>query len=380
MPLKIAHICHDPFFFLRFVSPIMKKAQDSGHGNILIVEKKTLFNRKIDQVDNNSYYQSVTLSLNPIIFISRILRLYLLLRKIQPDVVHTHTSKGSLIPLIAAFLAQIPHRIYQNHGLPYLGYNGVLKFGLLQLEKLNILFSTQIILVSFSNKKEAEKSRLFKKKQPIIIANGSAVGINLEEYASEYFLAEKNKFFVREQLGIPAESIVFGYVGRAIKRKGFQLLLESWKQANIDTPAHLIIAGCTPKDIHKIWKNPRPNTLALGFIKDMRQFYAACDVILLPSFHEGFPYALLEGAASCCALIGSDIPGIRDAIIDQKTGYLFKSGDHSDFIEKIKILLDREKLTLMGTKARERAVLEFDEKIVLDGYLQLYATFEKGRH
>jgi glycosyltransferase involved in cell wall biosynthesis len=88
----------------------------------------------------------------------------------------------------------------------------------------------------------------------------------------------------------------------------------------------LLIAGCTQADVVEAMGGPLENAKAFGYLKDLRVCYAACDVVVLPSWHEGFPYSLLEGAAAGKPLIGSDVPGI-DSIVTKENGLLVAPGD-----------------------------------------------------
>ena len=72
-------------------------------------------------------------------------RLYKLFKKIKPSVVETHTSTASLLPLLAAKITGIERRIYHNHGIPFIGYEGILKWVLYILELLNCYSLVQTV-------------------------------------------------------------------------------------------------------------------------------------------------------------------------------------------------------------------------------------------
>ena len=102
---------------------------------------KTEFNLPVQLLDLRINWNLIGCSVD-------LLRLYRLFKKTKPSVVETHTSIGSLLPLIAAKVAGIERRIYHNHGIPFVGYKGILKWILYVVEFLNCLLATEIMTVS----------------------------------------------------------------------------------------------------------------------------------------------------------------------------------------------------------------------------------------
>ncbi|MGF1549992.1 MAG: glycosyltransferase family 4 protein [Sphingomonadaceae bacterium] len=111
----------------------------------------------------------------------------------------------------------------------------------------------------------------------------------------------------------------------------------------------------------------------LGAVADVRPFVAAADCVVLPSFYpEGTPRALLEGAAMAKPLITTDRPGCREVVEDGLTGYLCAPKDALSLAEAMMcmIALTPPEREAMGERARRKAEKEFDEKIVIDRYLE----------
>jgi glycosyltransferase involved in cell wall biosynthesis len=295
---------------------------------------------------------------------------------LKPEVVHAHQTRNALLPLLAAYLEGVPKRIYHNHGLPYLGYDGLLCVGLRGLERLNIRLSTHVLFVSHSIREEACKSGLVSPEKAKVLGSGSIAGIDLDYYALKHFNSEgarraKNKF------GVSNSKFVLGYVGRPVRRKGFDFLLKTWKESRFHERGFMLLAagvGITPEAVASTAVPALQGVRALGYIEDMREFYAACDSIVLPSMHEGFGYALLEGAAAGIPGIGSDIPGIRCVIEHGKNGLLVPFGDQRKLSEAIsQLAANRELRNRMGMAARQRVEEKYDRRLVLDnlyGYYQ----------
>ncbi len=118
----------------------------------------------------------------------------------------------------------------------------------------------------------------------------------------------------------------------------------------------------------------------LGERDDVRSEIVKADCIVLPSFYrEGVPHSLLEAAAIGRPLITTDTDGCRDAVEEGKNGFLCKSRDARDLAEKMERMLllsdeERHAMALYGRKKMER---EFDEKIVIQKYLEVIDSIKK---
>ncbi len=110
----------------------------------------------------------------------------------------------------------------------------------------------------------------------------------------------------------------------------------------------------------------------LGFTEDVRPHIENADVILLPSYREGMARILLEAASMGKPLIATDVPGCREAIDNGQSGFLCKVHDKDDLAEKMNMMikLTGEERSLMGKRGREKMEKEFDEKIVINKYLE----------
>ncbi len=110
----------------------------------------------------------------------------------------------------------------------------------------------------------------------------------------------------------------------------------------------------------------------LGATDDVRPYYTKADCVVLPSYREGMPRTLLEASAMERPIITTDAVGCRDAVEDGKTGYLCRTRDPADLAEKMEkmILLTPEQRVEMGKAGRAKMELQFDERIVIERYLE----------
>lgn len=371
--VKVIHNIHFPVSALSFVMPIVAYLNQSGISTELWVENNIKHLTVVQQLNVPKQLVSSNLVLNPLTFFRILSNYRYQLKAIKPKVIHAHQTRASLIPLLAAYLEKVPIRIYHNHGLPYLGYRGVLRWLLRSLEVINIRLATHILLVSQSNLTAARADGLLLENQGVVLAHGSAVGIDLVDFDLTRFTGESIKQ-AREKFGISETAFVLAYVGRPVKRKGFHILLRAWEKSGLGKQNNiLLIAGCTGAECDAVLGYAVAGVKGLGYLTNLYEFYAACDVVTLPSEHEGFPYSMLEGAAAGRPLIGTDIPGIRCAIKHDETGLLVSVNDEASLVEAIKKLASDPQLrSRLGCNARRRVEQEFTREIVLTSLLDFY--------
>ena len=154
-------------------------------------------------------------------------------------------------------------------------------------------------------------------------------------------------------LGKNNRPLVIGCASRLLRDKGIPELIEAIKIVEENYDIELRVAGdihlknpssCTPKDIEK-WSKIL-SVKFLGNVSDMVGFWQGCDVAILPSHREGFPKALLEAAACGLPLLGSDVPGVREIVVNGYNGLLFAKGDCHDIARKIeKMLIEDQRIS-----------------------------------
>lgn len=119
----------------------------------------------------------------------------------------------------------------------------------------------------------------------------------------------------------------------------------------------------------------------LGSTDDVLPYLHAADCVVLPSYREGVPRTLLEAAAMAKPLITTDAPGCRDTVDDGVTGFLCRLRDADDLASKMlrMIEMDRDDFVSMGRRGREKMVREFDERVVIDRYLNVVDALDKAQ-
>ncbi|MGO9201962.1 MAG: glycosyltransferase [Limisphaerales bacterium] len=370
---RVVHSIHFPVSARNFVAPMVEHLNRSGIAAELWFENRACFAQIISGINVPQRHIETDVCVNPIVFCRRVARYRRRLRQTRPAVVHAHQTRATLVPLLAARLAGVPIRVYHNHGLAYLGYRGPLRQALRALERTNLRLATHALLVSHSNLNAARADGLLAEGKGIVLANGSAAGIDLNAFAPERF-DRQAAAASRARIGAAEGAFVLGFVGRPLRRKGFHRLLEAWEQsASGRANGLLLAAGCSQAECDEALGRPIPGVRGLGYLPDLTGLYAAVDAVVLPSDHEGFPYSLLEGGAAGRALLGTDIPGIRCAIRHEQTGLLVAPDSVGALRGGIERLAANPGLRgQLGRNARARVEKEFARPVVLEALLEFY--------
>lgn len=280
------------------------------------------------------------------------------------DLIQYSTPNASLYASMAGKLAHVPVRLYCQWGLVFVGFQG-LKRKIFQMEEKYVChLSTHIEPDSNSNLRFAHEIGLYPKSKGSVIWNGSACGVNLTKF--DISSKEEYRKDIREQLDIPEDAFVYGFVGRITRDKGINELLEAYKKLNDDS--YLIMVGRSEVDetINQelyTWASKNEKIKFTGYTTVVEQYLSAMDCYILPSYREGFGMGVVEAEAMGVPVIVTDIPGPIDAMIDNETGIVVQKADvESLYNAMISIREDKVRYFAMAEKAHDFAVNNFEQK------------------
>jgi len=186
------------------------------------------------------------------------------------------------------------------------------------------------------------------------------------------------------KLTIENEDILrFGFVGRFEKYKGIDLLITSFNKAiKQDNKIILFLHGKKnlKKASAKIVQESNGKIIINGpFECAINDVYPNIDVLILPSFWEGFPYVIIEAMAFGCPVIASNVGGISELVNSNRNGYLIEAKNQQQLIDAILYFSKkREKLIMLGLNAREDIEKRFTPIIFNNRVTQLMSFFMKN--
>ena len=305
-------------------------------------------------------------------------RMWRVFRRIRPDIVHAHTPKGGLIGMIASFLARVPHRVYTVHGLVHVSKTGWKRWLLTTTERLSCLFAHRVLCVSPSILDILVDEGLCKASKAGVVAHGSICGVDLKRFAcSPERLAQAQAF--KAGLGIPKQALVLGFVGRLTRDKGVVELYEAWEQVRQQYPAaHLLVvgafeAGDVVPDAVRAGLENNERVHIVGWQADVVPYFLLMDVLVLPTYREGFGLVLIEAAAMGVPSVATRIPGCVDAVDDGVTGFLVPVQNGEAVAEACCRLFAEAELRGQMGKAGQRWVSErFRPEPIWAGYFDEY--------
>lgn len=316
--------------------------------------------------------------IHPLGMLRAIRTLKRIFRKEKFDLVQYSTPNAAFCGAIAAKAAKIPVRNYHLMGLRYLGDTGVKRKILFSLEKLACARSTSVECVSPSNLALATASGLFPAQKGTVVWNGSSGGLDIGRFDVGH--REEYRQEIRARYGIPADAFVFGFVGRITRDKGVNELLRAF--AGLEN-ARLLMVG-NEDDVggldEMLYKSSRENAAVIytGQVSDVERYYAAMDVLVFPSYREGFGNVVMEAAAMGTPAVISRIPGPIDAVKEGITALTVPPKDEKALLGAMEEIRKDGRYLSMSADAVSHVRACFDSKILNEKILARKNALLKG--
>jgi glycosyltransferase involved in cell wall biosynthesis len=271
---------------------------------------------------------AMTRSITPFQDFLSMIRLWFLFFKMKPAIIHTHTPKAGLLGMLAASLAGVPIKLHTIAGLPWMESKGVKKNLLKQVERLTISLSTRVHV----NSQHLLNFMRFEGLDPNpsklkIIGNGSSNGIDTDYYSRANVSFEQIEG-IRKVAKPGSNAFVWLFVGRLVGDKGIFELIEAFLHVQAQHPEDQLwlVGPFENKDRLKSsilnTINNNKNIINWGYCDEVRPFFAAADVLVFPSYREGFPNVPMQAAAMECPMILSDINGCNEIVEHNVNGML----------------------------------------------------------
>lgn len=310
-------------------------------------------------------------------------QLWRTLRRIRPEVVHSHTPKGGLLGMIAGTLARTPARIYHARGVPHITATGVRRRLLLAAEWTSCRLAHRVIAVSHSVRNILVEEHLCPPDKVKVLVSGSGQGVDASGRYKP--LPPETRAATRTRLGIPPDALVVGFVGRLVVDKGIRELAEAWRTLRADPRVHLLIVGSREGEADAIshaLMSALESDARVHFTGDDLEtppLYSAMDVVALPTYREGFSNVALETAAMALPIVASRVPGCVDAVEDGHTGTLVEARDPAALAQALlRYLSDPELRTRHGAAARHRVLTEFQPEQIWAAIAAEYVALADG--
>ena len=289
------------------------------------------------------------------------------------DMVQYSTPNAACYASIAAKIAKVPVRLYCQWGIRYVGMSGLYRKIFKYIEKMICRNSTDIRAISPLNKALAVEEGLYHNDKAVVVGKGGTIGVDMQRY--DITKKAENRLKIREQFGICDDDFVYGFAGRVSADKGCTELLSAFRKiAENNEKAKLLIVGpfednCgVPADIIS-WARESEQVVMTGMIdgSQMNEYYSAMDVLVHPTYREGFGMVLQEAGALGIAMITTRIPGASEVMEDGVSCLLVEPKSVSELENAMRMLIsDQDKSAEIGRAAYERTKRYFNRAIMLE--------------
>ncbi|MBA2078452.1 glycosyltransferase family 4 protein [Rhodanobacter sp. PCA2] len=313
-------------------------------------------------------------SLNPLRELALLWHLVRLLRREQAELVHGFTIKCAVYGSLAARLAGVPARVNAVAGMGYVFTSPQWKARVLRPVVRSLLRlalggrGARLILQNADDVALFERAGLVDLSH-IRLIRGS--GVNCAQFASQAHGKAPGDGRTRVLLA-----------SRLLWDKGLEEFVAALRQLRLEgCSVHALLAGtpdpgnpaAVPEATIRGWVDEKL-VAWLGHVDDMAALLGSVDMVVLPSHREGLPRSLVEAAACGLPLITTDVPGCREVVSDGVDGLLVPRGDSQALAQAIRRLKENPQLARrLGDAARLKARSQFDEGIVIQRTLEVYA-------
>jgi glycosyltransferase involved in cell wall biosynthesis/ribosomal protein S18 acetylase RimI-like enzyme len=326
-------------------------------------------------------WRNATRSWNPVADVRALAELVALLRRERFDLVHTHNPKPGVLGRVAARLAGVPLVVNTVHGLYATPGDRLRKrAAVLGLEWLAGRCSDLELYQSEEDLGWARRLRLARKGRSHLLGNGTDLG-----HFDPALVPPERVAALRRELGLPADALVVGAVGRLVAEKGYRELFAAARAVRQADPRVRFVAVGAP-DLDKAdaigqaeLARAAEDVLVTGWRDDVRDLLAVMDVFVLASWREGMPRSAIEAAAMGRALVLTDIRGCREVARADREALLVPPRDPDALAAAIsRLAADPALRRRLATAARRRALERFGEaqvaERVVDHYRRLAGT------
>lgn len=338
---------------------------------------------KLKKVSENEGVRVVSLNMTrtitPINDVIAVVKLYFILKKEKPLIVHSHTPKAGIIAMLASKLANVPIRLHTVAGLPLMVATGNKRKILNFVEKLTYSLATKVYPNSEGLYKVILENKFTSINKLKVIANGSSNGIDTTYFNAEEVSTESKKA-LKDDLKILTNDFVYIFVGRIVKDKGINELVEAFKELNsLYNNTKLILVGDFEKELDPILSeneieiNRNNSIIAVGYQNDVRSYFAIADVLTFPSYREGFPNVVMQACSMSVNSIVTDINGCNEIIRNNENGLIIPVANKKQLFEKMEYLYkNQDENKRMAMNSRKRMQLEYERTFVWQKVLEEY--------
>lgn len=370
--MKIILFANTEWYLYNFRRTLALAVRDVGH-EVILVSPPGPYGAKLEALGFRWIAAPMERrSLNPLRELAFINWLRKLIRAEDVDLVHSFTIKSAIYGAIAARFSGDRARVSAVAGLGYVFTSRDWRARLLRPlvrsmmrsamdgKKARLILQNPDDVALFEVEGIVDSSR-------IRLIRGSGVDCSLFSQCAVRALDEPLRILLAARLLWDKGLAEYAEASRILKNQGRSvrfLLAGNPDPGNPDAVPESVVTAWVDEGLIE-W---------LGHVDDMPALLASVHALALPTaYGEGVPRSLIEAAACGLALIATDAPGCREVIVNEVTGFLIPLQNAEALAEAVARIADNPELaTKMGQASKAKALLEFDERIVIERTLAVY--------
>jgi lipopolysaccharide/colanic/teichoic acid biosynthesis glycosyltransferase len=292
--------------------------------------------------------------------------------KHPPKISNFGTPKAGLLGNLAAWVTRVPARVYTLHGLKLETATGNRRRLLWGMERVAMACAHDVVCVSPSLRDRVLELRLAPAHKVKVLGSGSINGV--ASYRSNPQITEG----LRAHHGLNGYFVI-GFVGRFTRDKGISELISVFEQlqGKYQNIKLLMLGdfedGDPVPDATQSAISSNTGIVRTGFVKDTSAYYPLMDVLVLPTYREGFPLVPLEAASAGIPVVTTFATGARDSVVDHLTGYLVPVGDQQVLLDRVAGLIENPELAKkLGMQGRQWVEENFNQNLVWNNWLNYF--------
>lgn len=388
MSIKLVHVTTVPLTIKHFLRDQIAYMRRRGLEVVLVSSPDPILDALAAEDALETFRVPMERPISPLRDLLSLFRLVRVFRRLRPTIVHGSTAKAAVLSMLAATVARVPVRFYTVRGLMVETREGTTGLVLRLVEWVTCLAADRVIPVSKSVAAVLSTEGLCSAHKMRLLGHGSSNGVDAETRFSPDRVNEPESANLLQSLGIARNARVVGFVGRIVRDKGVEDLVQAWKQAAISQNVILLVIGeGEPQDPisdacqHILSTDDRIITVPWVNHEEIYLYYHIMDFLVLPSRREGFPNAVLEAAAMERPTIATRATGCVDAVKHGVTGLLVPPRDSEALAHALETYLANPALCKQhGQAARQRVLRDFRQSLIWEALYHEYVAQaqEKG--
>jgi glycosyltransferase involved in cell wall biosynthesis len=371
--VKLFRITTVPISMEKLISGQMRFM--SNHGFEVFMVSSDYDNvAEIEQKELSKYVTiNMTRTISPVKDLVSLWKMIVLFRSKRPSIIHTHTPKAGFIGMLAGKLSGVPIRLHTVAGLPLMESRGLKRTVLEFIERLTYGCATRVYPNSSNLKQFILSSNFCSPGKLKVLGNGSSNGIDTMAFKRSKNIDEEART-ITLKFDIKPEEFVFVFVGRLVKDKGIEELVEAYTKFSLQySNTKLLLVGPEEGDLDPLSEScvlemhSNPNILLAGYQPDVRPYLSLSNVLVFPSYREGFPNVPLQAGCFDLPSIVTNINGCNEIILEGENGLIIPVKNCVALYNAMeRIYLDKDLYTRLSLMARKLVVDRYEQTVMWD--------------